>query len=168
MLSYTVHEPPNADADRADRAEKLEFVKDGFSWPTAIFPPLGFISNSMWLAAIAYIAGLSGLIALFEALKIDANWTGIIVTAVNVYLAFELSTLKRMTLDRQGWQMVGVVTGRSLDDCERRFLEQWLPDQPAIVTAAPVHAAGHLSLSGGRRADTGFSGSKFWPFGGRA
>ena len=65
MVTYTVHEPPAPEADRVDRGSELEFVKDGFSWLTAICPPLGFLANGLWLFAIAYIvaASLLGLCA---------------------------------------------------------------------------------------------------------
>ena len=39
MLTFTVHEPPNPPADRIERADKLVFVKDGFSWMAALFAP---------------------------------------------------------------------------------------------------------------------------------
>jgi Protein of unknown function (DUF2628) len=152
VSTYTVHEPPDVDADRIDRGVELEFVKDGFSWLTAICPPLGFLANGVWLMAIAYLAGAALLGYVLNALKVDPGWIGIIFLMINVYLGFEVSTLKRWMLDQKGWDMVGVVNGRSIAECERRFFESWLPEQPVIASDAPRASASPRS-------------GRFWPFG---
>ncbi|MFT3732700.1 MAG: DUF2628 domain-containing protein [Hyphomicrobium sp.] len=156
MATYTVHEPPQSDADRIDRGVELEFVKDGFSWLTAICPPLGFIANGIWLMAVAYLAGSALLGYLLNALKVDPGWIGIIFLMINIYLGFEVSSLKRWMLDQRGWQMLGVVNGKTIAECERRFFESWLPEQPVIATAdgtSPQMAADRSR------------GLRFWPFG---
>ena len=51
---------------------------------------------------------------------------------INIYLGFEVSTLKRWMLEQTGWQTLGVVNGNSIAECERRFFESWLPAQPII------------------------------------
>ncbi|HML30995.1 MAG TPA: DUF2628 domain-containing protein [Hyphomicrobium sp.] len=152
MSTYTVHEPPASDADRIDRAVELEFVKDGFSWLTAICPPVGFLANGLWLMAIAYLAGASLLGYVLNALKFDSGWISLIFLVINVYLGFEASSLKRWMLDQRGWQMLGVVNGKTIAECERRFFESWLPEQPVIASDTAGGASrGH--------------GSRFWPFG---
>ncbi len=156
MATYTVHEPSDSDSDRIDRGVEMEFVKDGFSWLTAICPPLGFIANGIWLMAVAYIAGTALLGYLLEALKVDPGWIGIIVLMVNIYLGFEISSLKRWMLDQKGWQMVGVVNGKTMAECERRFFEGWLPEQPVIASDT---ANGSSAQSMPARS------SRFWPFG---
>ena len=154
MATYTVHEPPVSDSDRVDRAVELAFVKDGFSWLTAIFPPLGFIANGLWLMAVAYLAGVGLLGYVLTVLKVDPNWISLIIFMINLYLAFEISTLRRWMLDQKGWQMLGVVNGRSIAECERRFFESWLPGQPVIQSDTPNGTGKPAAGSGGR----------FWPF----
>lgn len=140
MVTYTVHEPPVPKADRIDRGTALEFVKDGFSWLTAIFPPLGFLANGLWPAAALYVAGAIALGWLTQKYSLDANLVSVVVLAIHAYLGFELSTIKRWWLERTGWQTLGVVTGSSIVECERRFLEDWLPAQP--ILAGSTSAAG--------------------------
>ena len=154
MATYTVHEPSQSDADRVDRGVELEFVKDGFSWLTAICPVFGFIANGIWLMAIAYLAGAALLGYLLHALGMDPGWISIIFLMINVYLGFEISTLKRWMLDQKGWQMLGVVNGRSIAECERRFFESWLPEQP-VITSDRKPGSGLPSVR-----------SRFWPFAG--
>lgn len=154
MATYTVHEPSQSEADRVDRGVELEFVKDGFSWLTAICPPLGFLANGIWLMAIAYLAAAGFLGYVLAAAKVSESWISLIFLAINIYLGFEVSTLKRWMLDQKGWQMVGVVNGKSEAECERRFFETWLPAQPVIASEA---SNGTATIP--------MRGSRFWPFG---
>ena len=108
MVTYTVHEPPDPGSDRADRGVELEFVKDGFSWLTAICPPLGFAANGLWLFALAYLVGAGALGWALTAAKIDPQWIGWIFLAINIYLGFEISTLKRWMLEQTGWEILSV------------------------------------------------------------
>jgi hypothetical protein len=156
VATYTVHEPPISDADRVDRAVELAFVKDGFSWLTAIFPPLGFLAHGLWLMAIAYFAGIGLLSYVLAQAKVDPDWIGLIILMINIYLGFEISTLRRWMLDQKGWRMLGVVNGRSITECERRFFESWLPDQPVIQSDTPKGPGNPKAPPGS---------SRFWPFG---
>lgn len=133
MVTFTVHEPPHPSADRVDRADELRFVKDGFSWLTALAPPLGFAAKGLWLPFVAVCVAIGIVSAVLSALGADASWTGLVLTAVGLYLGFEVSTIERAMLDRAGWRMLGTVSGRNIAECERRFFESWLPDQPVIT-----------------------------------
>jgi uncharacterized protein DUF2628 len=158
VVTFTVHEPPAPGSDRMDRGTELEFVKDGFSWLTAIFPPFGLLANGLWPFAIAYLAIASAFGWAMTALKVDDEWTSLVIFMVNIYLGFEVSTLKRWMLERRGWQTLGVVTGSSIAECERRFFGSWLPGQPIISSGKPG-APGPASVPQVPR------GSRFWPFG---
>jgi hypothetical protein len=156
VVTYTVHEPPVPEADRVDRGAELEFVKDGFSWLTAICPPLGLLANGLWLFAIAYLVLATAVAWALTALKVDPNWIGVLFLMANIFLGFELSSLQRWMLDQMGWTTLGVVTGSSIAECERRFFESWLPGQPIIATSGAGDGLG--SAAAPRR------GSRFWPF----
>lgn len=152
MVTYTVHEPPEPSADRIDRGAELRFVKDGFSWVTALFPPFGLAMSQLWLPLVAYLVFTGvGTVAL-AAMGVSENWISLVVMAVNILLGFEHSTLQRWTLDKAGFRMLGTVTGKTLDECERRFLEGWLPAQPMVTPPAnrprPAAPAGWKSSWG--------------------
>lgn len=134
LVTYTVHEQPEPSADRIDRATDLRFVKDGFSWLTAIFPPFGLAATQLWIPLIAYLGITAVGTTLLAAFGMDERWISLAVVAFNVFVAFEQSTLQRLTLDHAGYQMLGTVTGKDLDECERRFFETWLPGQPMVAT----------------------------------
>jgi hypothetical protein len=151
VATFTIHESSEQRADRLDRAEDLKFVRDGFSWLTAIFPPLGFMSRDLWWAVLAYLVFMAALIACLMALHVNDDLVSLIVVALHVYLGFEASTIERWFLNK-GWSMVGAVTGRNLAECERRFFESWLPKQPIIGSS--------------KGSGTGHAGG--WPHGARA
>ena len=146
MLTFTVHEPPNAPSDRVDRAESLVFIKDGFSWGAALFGPVWMLFNRLWWPLLAYIVAYAGIEAVRLTAIIDRRWIGLCLIALNLLLAFEGDTLRRWALERRGWRLLGATNGRSRSECERRFFEAWLPAQPVIR----VPAAGSGDGSGAR------------------
>lgn len=135
VQSYTVHCPADAKADRIERAEQILFVRDGFSWLTALVPFLGLIANRLWLFALIYVAAVAGASIGLTKLGVDATWITLGIVALNFFLAFEVSSLRRWWLEQAGWDMVGAVSGKSLAECERRFFEGWLPEQPVLKLA---------------------------------
>jgi hypothetical protein len=137
MRTYTVHEPPSPPADRIDRAEKLVFIKEGFSWIAAFFGPLWMLAHKLWWALLAYVL-LSGSLQLFtKATGVD---TALVMFAVNLLVGFEADTLRRWALDRKGWRMLGTVSGRNTEEAERRFFDGWLPSQPIIAPSNGARA----------------------------
>jgi hypothetical protein len=138
MLTYTVHEPPNPPADRVDRAEGLVFVKDGFTWTAALLTPFWMLAHRLWWPLVAYVA-FSGAFELLErAAGLRGDVTGLVLLAVNLLIGLEADTLRRWALARRGWRTLGTVSGRSLEECERRFFEAWLPAQPVIAPVGPA------------------------------
>ena len=136
MITYTVHEPPDAPGDLLDRAEALVFVKDGFSWVAAAFGPFWMAANRLWLGLVGYLAVYGLLLGIFWALGIGQRPLSYALLALGAIVGFEADTLKRWTLERSGWRMIGSVNGRNSEECERRFFEAWLPGQPYVAAAA--------------------------------
>ena len=139
MRVYTVHEPPNPPAGLLERAERLVFVREGFSWAAALFGPLWMLAHRMWLVLIGFVVLQFALEAALAVLRASPEWMMTAYIAVQVAVGFEAAGLRRWTLSRKGWRMVGSVTGDSALDCERRFIEAWLAEQQAAL-AAQSHA----------------------------
>ncbi len=144
MQTYTVHEPPNASADRADRAESLVFIKEGFSWGAALFGPLWLLAHRLWWPLLGYLVAWAAIEAVRLAAVVDQRWIGLVLIALNLLLAFEGDSLRRWGYQRRGWRMLGASNGRNRNECERRFFDAWLPTQPVIQTQPPQarYAAG--------------------------
>ncbi len=132
---FTVHERPDPPADRIDLPEELVFVKDGFAWGVAAFPPLVFAMRGQWLALGAYIVAAGLLAGLMSLAGASNDWIGLAILGLNIFTGLEASTIERAILDRQGFIEVGTVSGRNQNDCERRFFESWITGQPAVSVA---------------------------------
>lgn len=131
VLAFTVHEPPNPPADPVERAERLVFIKDGFSFAALLLGPIWLLLNRMWIVLAIYVVIAFGIGAVLELLKVAHIWATLTGLALNFLIALEGDSLRRWTLERRGWQLVGTVVGRTTAECERRFFENWLPAQSA-------------------------------------
>ena len=146
MRVYTVHEPADPPADRIDRAEALRFVRDGFTWTAALFAPLWMIARGLWLALLLYVIGVAALGVVSLALGLSDEICAVLFLALHVLIGFEADQIERWTLARNGWQMIGSITGENALDCERRFLDAWLPGEPML--RPETLSASHFTGSG--------------------
>ncbi len=132
VVAYTVHEPPNPPATSVERAEKLIFVKDGFNWFAALLAPIWMLTNRLWLALLLYILVAGGMAVGLTAAGVAPYWVMMADIALNIMIGLEADSIMRWSLARGGAKMVGTVVGRNSAECERRFFETWLPNQPRL------------------------------------
>lgn len=128
MQTYTVHEPSVGPEDIEERAGKLVFVKEGLSLWALIAPALWLLFNRVWWGLLAYVVLTGSLVAALTSIGAGEQiiaWGGL---ALNLIFAFEARDLYRGALERRGYALIGVVSGRNLEECERRFLQEWLPE----------------------------------------
>jgi len=115
--------------------------------------------HRMWLVLLFYLVGVTVLDAALVTAGFSTQAVALATIAVHLTLGFEAGTLRRWSLDRKGWRMLGVVTGQSKIDCERRFFHAWLgekgeeqdagtvqlskaADEPVATTAGPLTGRG--------------------------
>lgn len=137
MKSFTVHEPPTPAADPVEHASELSFVRDGFNFFAFLLAPIWMLLNGLWLVLFGYLVLQAAVQLAFEALNAGPVLKAAIGLWINLVVGFEADSLKRWTLQRRGWRLLGSVTGENRDVCERRFMEAWLPTvtggvQPAV------------------------------------
>jgi hypothetical protein len=140
MSVYTVHEPPVRTANSLSDAERLVFVRDGFTFWAFIAAPLWMLWHRMWVVLVGYVLVTVILIAGLAAL--GASRTALVVVGlfISLLVGLESSTLRRFTLRRRGWNNLGIVSGDDVEDAERRFFGVWLrqaPSQSAAPAAPP-------------------------------
>jgi len=133
MVTFTVHEPPNPAAERIDRAESLRFVKDGFTWSAALFAPVWLLVHRLWWPLAGYVIAMGTLEGLRLAEIFPSAWISLASLGLHVLIGFEGDALRRWSLERRGWRTLGTVSGKNTAECERRFFDEWLPDQPVIA-----------------------------------
>jgi hypothetical protein len=126
MAAFTVHEPPNPTIDRVDRADEIVFVRDGFSWALALIAPLWLVLRGEWLLLAIYLVLAIALTGLLSLLGAPQHWVSLAGFAFGFLFAFEASELRRWLLDLRGWREIAAVSGRNLDEAERRFFDAWL------------------------------------------
>ncbi|MBU2533032.1 MAG: DUF2628 domain-containing protein [Alphaproteobacteria bacterium] len=151
---YTVHEQPDPPADREDRAERLKFVREGFSLFAFLVPPLWMIANRLWLVLIGYFLLLGALHGLITLLEIPEHWRYYTTLAVSLLVGFEADSLERWSLERRDWRTIGSVSGSSFEECERRFFEFWVPTV-AMVTPSNFDKPGNFEAAGQSRVREG-------------
>jgi hypothetical protein len=143
MSVYTVHEPPQRFVAAPD-VERFAFVRDGFSFWAFLFAPLWMLRHRMWLVLIGYVLILGGLEIVVRMFGGSVLVGGGISFLVSLLVGLEAGTLRRFTLNRRGWNNVGVVSGDDLEDAERRFFDAWVrraavpPVAPAAAPSAPM------------------------------
>jgi hypothetical protein len=145
---YTVHEPVDGPRDRLERGEQLVFVREGFSWAAALFTPFWMMAHRLWLALLGYLAVSAALLVLLAAMGLTVPAGRWVMIAVHLLVGFEADSIRRWTLRRRGYDIIGSVTGRNRAECERRFFEAWLPGQPYVSPSLPPPPA--AAGTGGR------------------
>ena len=123
---YTIHETPKPASGLIERAEALEFLRDGFSWQACLLPPLFFIGQRMWTETAVYVAALVISVVAMSLLQFSPELMFVLLAAAHIWIGFEAVELQRDRLMRNGWQLLGSVSGRNQLECERRFFDQWL------------------------------------------
>jgi hypothetical protein len=130
---YSVYDPPAEAPDLMQRADRLAFVKDGFSWPALFVPLLWLIYHRMWIELI--VLGLIYL-ALQVAFGTDTQGQALALWAsfaIGVLFAFEANDLRTAALERRGYRLAGVASGRDRIEAERSFFTAWLPQQASVA-----------------------------------
>jgi hypothetical protein len=138
MHIYSVFEPARPAAGVEERAETLVFVKEGFTWWGFLFGPFWLLFNALWLeffAAILLGAAFGYGLTLFGLRDQALGAANLLLMLI---IGFEGNELRRWRLERKGYNLIAPVAGLSYTDCERRFLDAWLPTiRQTNVRAAP-------------------------------
>ena len=118
MQVFTVHEPPGELAAEV-RAERTAFVKEGFCWPALFIAAIWLLYRRMWWVFLGYLV-LGILLGLLTS-RMPAG-PGIALDLLFAFwFALEANALRRWSLARKGWRMVGFASGRNRAEAERSF-----------------------------------------------
>jgi hypothetical protein len=117
MRVWTVHVRP-------DRETIL--VREGFAVLAFLFPVLWFLANRMWLVLALYLA--LGAILGAAARALPEPVVAAAALAAQLLVGFHARDLRRWTLERRGWRMLGVVVARGGEDAALARLYAARPD----------------------------------------
>lgn len=127
MIVYTVHEPSHPAQPLDARADEVIFIKEGFTWRGFLFAPLWLLFNALWFEFIAALLLVAGAAAGLTVLGLKDQAGGIAYLLLILIIGFEGNGLRRWRLERKGYVYLASVAGHSLEECERRFFDAWLP-----------------------------------------
>ncbi len=129
MTLYSVYEPRAEAPDLIERADRLAFVTEGFSWPALLVPAFWLIYQRMWVELVVFVIACVALQWAFGLSDQGQALLGWASLALVVLFAFEANDLRTAALERRGYRLAGVASGRDRTDAERWFFRAWLPQQ---------------------------------------
>ncbi|MDX5592060.1 DUF2628 domain-containing protein [Pseudovibrio sp. SPO723] len=142
MATYVVMAPPEVTAEKLTEAnaQRITFVKDGFSWGALLIPIIWLLYNRMWLAFLGYLVAVAAI--QIAADSVGGAAPGVFAIGFALLFAIEGSALRVWSLERKNWQTLGIISARNRDEAEVRFFDFWLNDVGAPVNSTPSPAHG--------------------------
>lgn len=118
MASHLVMMPPGGSPEQ--RLEQAVFVKDGFSWPGFLVPPLWLLWHRLWLEAILALLAMAAFSGFGEAfgMPVAGSALGLLVS---LYVGLEGQAMRMAAMRRRGWLDWGVVEADRRDAVELRY-----------------------------------------------
>ena len=135
MTAYTVHEPDDAPADPALRADGVAFVKEGVAWWALFLPVIWMLYHRMWIVLAIFVALLLGIHVVLALASIGDPVAFLCTLTVSILFAVQANDLRRWTLERRGYRMTGAVSGDGLEDCELKYFSSLTADEAPAASA---------------------------------
>jgi hypothetical protein len=119
MRVYTVHCRPGSNEPDAD----ANLVREGFSWPAFLIPPLWLLYHRLWLALfLVTVAGLLLDVGI-ELVGADPATTFVIGLGFSLFIGLQANDWRRAKLTRYGHRMTGIVASSDHDGAMRRYFD---------------------------------------------
>jgi len=112
---YTVHENPG----KADPADRLALVREGFSFWAFSLHIVWLVANRLWLPAIGILMAM----LLLAQLDLPPSMLVMVQLGFQFLLGCHANDLKRWRLQRRGYALRGVVCAESEMMAQRRAME---------------------------------------------
>ena len=138
MASHVVMLPPSGSPQ--SRSEQAILVRDRFSWPAFLVPPLWLLWHRLWLEAVVAIAVMGGITVIGELASMGPAGS-LMGLLVSIYVGLEGQAMRIAALRRRGYTQWGVVEGGNADEAYIRYAHEAAsapgePEpSPAIVPA---------------------------------
>ena len=117
MRVYTVQiDPLSAEDDRG-----AVLIREGFSWPAALFTVFWALYHRLWGGALLLAGLVGGLSAALALVGLDPLGEAAVEAAYFLLVGFSANDWRRRALARRGYLLAGVVVERNLDAAERGY-----------------------------------------------
>lgn len=136
MKTYTVQAPPEDDRSYIERAVDYIFIKEGYSLWAALFGPFWTLANKLWIEGVIHLIAYISLTGTLASLGFTPGAVSFFSFLANILFALFAYDVQRFHFSRLGYQMVGVVNGKSKGDCEARFFRA--KEEPSSLHLADI------------------------------
>ncbi|MGD1887741.1 MAG: DUF2628 domain-containing protein [Cohaesibacteraceae bacterium] len=141
MKLYSVFEPPLSGGTAAERAEKLVFVRHGWSLAALLIAPIWMLLRRLWIVLLLYLV-VGGAIQVLG--LVLAPWlAGALSIALALIIMVEAGQLRLEMMAGKGYREIAVIEARNQREAERKFFSTWLAEptdpRPTPATPAPQH-----------------------------
>lgn len=124
IKTYTVHHRSSDPATILREPDRLDFVKEGFSWPAFFVPFLWLLYKRMWLVLVLFLV-VSALVGVAPRIwPLSGFAQTLLGLGVNLVMGFQGNDLLRWTLARRGRREVAIVMGDGISGAEQRFFDK--------------------------------------------
>jgi len=139
-MIFLVFEPKDGlgNARTLERAERVAFLLEKFSWPALFFGPFWLGWHRLWLALVLWVVAAFTLGILMLSLGFAGSVMFAAFVLPSLIVAFEATALRRRKLLRRGLRDAGVVIAEDIEIAERRFFADWARRAGAASVAQPA------------------------------
>lgn len=120
MRIYSVH----IRRDGLDPDADIVLVKEGFSWPAALFMPLWALWRGLWFVAVGMILIIAAIMAVsaFNGFgETASSWLFLGASVISGYIA---NDLVRGSLERRDFGLCDIVAASNSDSAAFRFFDR--------------------------------------------
>ncbi|MCP5080416.1 MAG: DUF2628 domain-containing protein [Alphaproteobacteria bacterium] len=148
MKTYAIYHRSRSPAGVLAEPDGAVFVKEGPAWVALFIPVLWALWNQLWLVTAGIVALELMLAGIGKITSLPATTMVPISLLLNLLIALEGNELRRWTLERRGYGLVGLVTAPSPYEAELIYFERLLNEkQPETRAPSAIPAALKLAAS---------------------
>ena len=140
MPRYSVHARSAKPDLLRTEADKVRFVKEGFSWWGLFFPLPWLLIKGMWEVLVLVILVLVAIGTGSTMHYLPDAAAAVLCFGINLLIGFTGNDLYRWTLQRRGLIDIGPASGDTRDEAEMRFFLALPPAPPSLVPATATLA----------------------------
>ena len=116
---FTIHTLGNYSSSN----HPAKIIKEGFCWWTFFFGPLKVLWERVWLAAVGLSLIYITLLFIAAGFNISGSTLIFLLFGIATIGGFNANDWKRRQLEKSGWRMIGVSSGKDADSAYRRFID---------------------------------------------
>lgn len=128
MKSYLVYAPEPDNRAVVEQAADFKFLKEGYSILAALFGPFWLVAKQLWIEAAIYFVGLGSLLGALGFFGLNEIGATLFYFITSALFAIFARDIEAWHLERGGYRMVSIVTGKTYAECEEKYFTSLLEE----------------------------------------